>query len=441
MPDPKSGRSTAKPLSKALSGLKRTGQVLKQLSPHVVPPQEAAATFKERRVARRQPSGLSLTLADHIDGLNGELWDRLAHQTLFLSRDYLRVLEAHAPSNLTPRYALVLHAGEPVAIMLFQRLTVDGERLRKPGRQGLLSKPLERLEEHLLVCGNVLVWGPRGLAFAPDADEATLWHAVGEALYRLRRADKLLGESDLAMIKDFSGDSDAAPKALRLLGYRHVDTEPDMVLQVRADWRSFDDYLGSLTSSYRSGAKKLLKDCAAAGIQLRDISAQEMKARQDELHGLYRQVHEAQGLRLATLQPSYLPAMAQALGPRFACRVAERDGRLQGFVTAVHDGDTTLGYYVGYDRATNAEAPVYLTLLQSTVEDAICFGSSRLSLGRTALEPKAKMGCQPVPLACGVRHRVSALNWLVSALTKTATHEEPPQRSPFKVDKSASTPT
>jgi len=42
------------------------------------------------------------------------------------------------------------------------------------------------------------------------------------------------------------------------------------------------------------------------------------------------------------------------------------------------------------------------------------------------------MGCKPEPLACAVRHRVSALNLLVSALSRTAAHDEPPERSPFK---------
>jgi hypothetical protein len=211
-----------------------------------------------------------------------------------------------------------------------------------------------------------------------------------------------------------------------------VETEPDMVLTLKPAWKKYDDYLASLTSSYRSSAKKLVKDCQAAGLVLRTVSVTEMQARQHELHALYEQVHQGQGLRLATLSPSYLPAMAQALGERFVCRVAERNGQWLGFVTSINDGATALGYYIGYDREANAQAPIYLTLLQSTVEDAIAFGASRLSLGRTALEPKAKMGCKPEALACAVRHRVSALNWIVSALTRTASHDEPPERSPFK---------
>jgi len=425
-----------KPLQAAVAKLKRTGRTLGKLRPEVVNPVQALQELKAKRQARRSGSGLQLVLADRVDFLNPVHWDALAAQTVFLSRDYLRVLESHAPANLEPRYAMAYADGQPVAALLLQRVAVGGAQLRKPGSKRLMDAPMAGLKEHLLVCGNLLVWGARSMALAPHADESQLWHAVGEAIYRLRRADKLAGQSDIALLKDMGGPAGDASPALRLLGYRSVDTEPDMVLSLRPEWRSWDDYLSSMTSGYRSAAKKLLKDCGEAGLTLRLAEPAELLARADELHALYGQVHQAQGLRLATLTPSYLPAMAAALGPRFRCRVAEAsDGRWLGFVTSVHDGDTTLGYYIGYDRAANADAPIYLTLLQSTVQDALAFGSTRLSLGRTALEPKAKMGCKPEPLSCAVRHRVSAVNWIVSALTKTAEHDEPPERSPFKAAK------
>ncbi|WP_457422604.1 GNAT family N-acetyltransferase [Roseateles sp. P5_E7] len=422
-----------KPLQATVAKLKHTGRALGRLKPQPVNPMQALQDIKARRVARRTSSGLQLVLADRIDFVNPAHWDALAAQTVFLSRDYLRVLEAHAPANVEPRYAMAYADGEPMAALLLQRVSVGSAQLRKPGAKRLVDLSVAGLKEHLLVCGNLLVWGPRAMALAPHADADQLWHAVCEAIYRLRRADKLDGQSDVALIKDLGMAEQDVPPALRLLGYRSVETEPDMVLALRPEWRSWDDYLASMTSGYRSAAKKLLKDCAAGSLTLRLATAEEMVARADELHGLYGQVHQGQGLRLATLTPGYLPAMAAALGARFRCRVAEHaDGRWLGFVTSVHDGDTTLGYYIGYDRAANAEAPIYLTLLQSTVQDALAFGSTRLSLGRTALEPKAKMGCKPEPLSCAVRHRVSALNWITTALTRTAEHDEPPERSPFK---------
>jgi Acetyltransferase (GNAT) domain len=394
---------------------------------------KALATIKERRVARRTPTGYEFAFADRVDFLNAADWDALAGHSVFLSRAYLRVLESHLPANMEPRYAIAYANGKPAAIMLVQRISISGDRIRKKSPEKRLSDgPLDKYGEHLLVCGNVLIWGHRGFAFAPDVDPKSAWLALGEAVYRLRRADKLLGESDLVMIKDFPAGDDAAHDSLRLLGYRNVETEPDMVLDIRPEWKKPDDYLASLTSSYRGNAKKLLKDCAAAGVSFRLLDADEMASWAAELHALYLQVHEGQGLRLATLSPAYLPALAREFGEKFICRVAERDSVAVGFVTSLLDNDTAIGYYIGYDKAANADAPIYLTLLSSCVDDAIHWGAKRMSIGRTALEPKAKMGCQPVGLSCAVKHRVSALNVLLSAITKNVGHDEPPQRSPFK---------
>jgi Acetyltransferase (GNAT) domain len=394
----------------------------------------ATQEIRNRRRARRRPSGFEFVLAHKIDFVNASDWDQLATKSIFLSRDYLRVLELYSPDNLTMRYAMAYADGVPAAIVLLQRIEVSGDRLRKKTNLNRLrDKPVEQIAEHLLVCGNVFIWGPRSASFNPSFDSGQLWGAVGEAIYRLRRADKLLGESNLIMVKDFADDDDSAHSSLRLLGYRSVETQPDMVLAILPSWKTYDDYLSSLTSSYRSSAKKLLKDCATQNITFRLINAAQMLAVADQVQALYLQVHEGQGLRLATLDSLYLPAMAQILGDRFRCKIAEQNARLVGFVTVVLDHDTAIGYYIGYDKLVNATAPIYLSLLGGCVGDAIEMGAAQLSLGRTALEPKAKMGCKPVPIACGVKHRVSALNPFVTAITRNVNHDEPPERSPFKV--------
>jgi predicted N-acyltransferase len=393
----------------------------------------SAAIISNRRRARRAPSGYELVLADKIDFVNPQCWDELAAQTVFLSRDYLRIVENFSPSNVVMRYALAFQNGKPVCAMVLQRIGVSGDRLRKKRlTESLGGKALEQLDEQLLVCGNVLIWGQRSIAFDPNADPATIWAAVGEAIYRLRRADKLMGEMNLIMVKDFAGSDRAAQEQLRTLGYRSVETEPDMVLSIRPTWKTPDDYLMSLTSSYRSNVKKLQKDCVAAGVSFLLFSPAQMQEQASQLHELYLQVHEGQGLRLATLNPLYLPAMALVLGERFRCRVAQRDGKLVGFTTVVLDNDTAIGYYIGYDKTSNEQAPIYLTLLRSCIDDAIEMGAKQVSLGRTALEPKAKMGCLPVPIACAVKHRVSLINPLLSAVTRHVNHDEPPTRSPFK---------
>jgi uncharacterized protein Smg (DUF494 family) len=98
----------------------------------------------------------------------------------------------------------------------------------------------------------------------------------------------------------------------------------------------------------------------------------------------------------------------------------------------VRDGETAVGYYIGFDRKASADCPIYLRLLQAVVPDALKLGCRRLSLGRTALEPKARIGAKPQPMRVYIRHRVPMLNVLVRGLLHTISHDEAPERNPFK---------
>lgn len=113
--------------------------------------------------------------------------------------------------------------------------------------------------------------------------------------------------------------------------------------------------------------------------------------------------------------------------------VLKKDGTLLGFVTTVKDGETAVGYYIGFDRPSNAEFPIYFRLLQSVVGHALALGCKRLSLGRTALEPKARLGARPDPMRVWIRHRIPMLNVIVPGLLHAIDdHDEAPERNPIK---------
>jgi hypothetical protein len=124
--------------------------------------------------------------------------------------------------------------------------------------------------------------------------------------------------------------------------------------------------------------------------------------------------------------------VAAALGPSFRCVALSKNGAPDGFVTVVKDGETAFGYYVGFDRAANEHAPVYLRLLLAVVEQSLEMGCRRISFGRTALEPKSRLGARPVPLRCWVRHRVPLLNLALRRWLCEVPHAEAPEHEPFK---------
>jgi hypothetical protein len=394
-----------------------------------------ARDLRDSHQVRHRPSGFGFALSDSIDYLDAAHWATVtASNSLFLSPAYLRVLEQAGPDNLRQRYALIYRGRTAVAAVAAQSVTVSLSRVSRKPVKGRVSAPLEKLQEKLLVCGNLLSWGMHGIAFAPNENNDELWPAVAEAIYRIRRADKLFGDTALVMVKDITDTHAAGASALSRFSYRQLETEPNMMLDISSTWRTYEDYLASLTSRYRKQAKEIEKDVVKAGLLVETLSGPDEIARHAEsLHELYLQTHHNARVRLVTLSPAFLPTLAGQLGNNLRCTIIRRDNQLLGFVTTVRDGETAVGYYIGFDRKTNTEFPIYFRLLQAVVDDAIKFGCSRLSLGRTALEPKARLGARPDPFRIWIRHRIPMLNVLVRGLLHTISHhDEPPERNPFK---------
>ena len=398
--------------------------------------------IQQRHLDRHRPTGFGFAFADRIGYLDAEKWDAVTEcQSVFFRRDLLRVIEQNGPDNIHPRYAIIFRNEKPIVALAMQLVSVTKEQFnakRPKERANLLRHAIvpatkivtSNLREQLLVAGNLLSWGFHGIAFARGEEPCELWPAVAEALYRVRRAERLIGNTNFVMIKDLS-EAQTGLEALRRFSYRPMETEPNMVLELSPRWCTYDDYLAALDAKYRRNAKDQVKKLTAASCvvePLRDLSTHAQR-----LHELYLSVHDNASVRLVTLPASYLPALAQMAGDNFRCTVVRRGDNILGFVTTLRDGDTAIGYYIGFDRAAAAEGlPIYLRLLHVTIADAIHWRCKRVSLGRTALEPKAALGAKPETTTVWIRHRVPSFNWILRGLLGAVPHAEAPERNPFK---------
>jgi hypothetical protein len=389
----------------------------------------AAITARIRDAAgrhrdRHRATGYGFAIAEHIEQLNAVHWDAVtAGAPLFLQRDYLMALGEAPAEGMALRYALLYRERTPVAAVACQLLAIDGHRL------GAKQRVLRTLRTRLLVCGNVFSWGPHGVAIAAGEDPVAAWLGVGEALYRIRRAERLVGQTGLMLVKDLPEHE--TPTGLRRLSYRGFASDPDMVLEHPPKVRGFADYLAGMNAKYRKAAKDAIAGVERGGCTVEHLP--DLGPWAEAAHALYRQVHDRAAVKLSAIPPTYLPAVARHLGPeRFRATVVHRAGKLLGFVTTLKDGDTAVAYLIGFDEAANGELPLYFRLLYATVEQGLALGCRRLSLGRTALEPKAKLGARPVPLHLAMRHRIPATNALIHPLLRFIPHDEAPERTVFK---------
>lgn len=405
--------------------------------------------FAQRSEVRKQlrgPANLYYAIADSISMLDAGAWQELVKDSgFFMSAGYLKSVEKVLPLNLAPRYALIYSGtGEarlPVAAVYMQIAEVSVAQMlpEKPEPEaGQRAAPLDQLaqstKQRILTCGNLLTFGQHGIAFAKDVDQKLAWHGVAEVLYRVRQAEKLAGKTHFVMIKDLHTPYREHAAHLENLSYRYVETEPNMVLALNADWKSHDDYLGSLASKYRGNVRNgIFKPLDEGACTMEHVV--DMAAVQDQIFALYKEVQVNAGVRLFELVPDYFSTLQRAAGERFRCSVLKQNGKMLGFLISVADGATSIAYHIGFDRAASAELPIYLRLLHAGIADAIAMGCKEISYGRTALEPKAALGAKPQPFGILVRHRQPVLNKMMKQLLTGIEHEEAPERSPFKKEK------
>ena len=411
---------------------------------------------RETRRTLRRPSGFRIAMADTIAQLAPEAWDDVVDgASWFFSRDYLAMLERVPPSVVEPRYALISDAQGPVAAVVLQWAEVDGTRLRPLPKSGgeddelnplrrlvdRLSRPARaafasRLRERVLVCGNLLTYGQHAVAVAPDVEPDSVWPAVAEVIYRVRRAEKLAGQAGFVLIKDIPLAANTGVAQLGDVGYRGVETEPNMVLALDPAWKTHADYLAGLTSKYRSAVKnQILQPIEQAGLAVRAYAPTGALAQRT--HELYLGVHENASLRPFTLHPDYFAELAATAGDRvrFTGLFAGPDDTpeaLRGFMVTLADVDEAYAYHIGYAQDDPQGLPLYLRLLHASIADAIALGARSLSFGRTALEPKARLGAKPQEMQVWLRHRQPVFNRIVRQLVGFAHHAEAPETNPFK---------
>ena len=365
-----------------------------------------------------------------------DLWERVTRDSpLFLQAPFLQALEDAMPETLAPRYGILGEEGNPAAVLVGQILTLRADRLPPASadrsRPRIVQSVVSKLQTQVFLWGNFLGWGYSGIAFAPGVDREALWPRVARAIDRAQEADEGIASAGLQLVMDISAVEAAGARNLEKYRFRAMNAEPDMILTLHPDWRTFDDYRAALKSKYRKASIDMDRRLSMAGCVIEKVA--DIDGHADELIDLHLQVHEQSINRFVTLEREFLPALARRLGERFVCTVVRRQSRILGFVTTLIDGDTALAYVVGHDVQENSELPIYLRLLQAAIEDGIRHGCRRVTYGRTALEPKARLGAVAVPLTVYARHKNAIIGPLVTPLLQQmAQTDGPPLRSPFR---------
>ncbi|MFM1884547.1 MAG: hypothetical protein RL168_731 [Bacteroidota bacterium] len=173
-----------------------------------------------------------------------------------------------------------------------------------------------------------------------------------------------------------------------------VPAEPFMVLPVRPEWQTFDDYLGAMSTKYRTRAKKSLK--LAEGCEQVDLSHEPVHSWVAWASYLLKQTLRDKTVTLPASLDALLKTYKEELGDAFRIYGYRKDGHWVGFITAIVDEEAVHAMHMGFEPEYAQQAQFYQRSMMDLVKLAIDTRKPLLNMGRTATEIKSTMGAVPV---------------------------------------------
>jgi hypothetical protein len=388
--------------------------------------------------------GISLAHFTSIFDLPTAHWSQLVQQSgnMLLSAPYLAALEQHPYKGMCFHYVIAYRSTEPVALLYFQETdvhianvdrNVDTEKLADKSMlsrvKGLVMKGLESVRLRLLVHGNLLQSGDHAAFFhaslALDVRARLIDRSCRAVIGADRSGKKIRG----LLVKDITPEMETE--------LQKVDTEltqfevqPNMEVQIRPHWNSFDDVLNDYSSKYRVRANAAIKK--AAHLDVRMLEEADILRHNDRIMELFKNVESQSDFHMVSIHPRYFMDMKAALDDHFIMRGYFLGEELIGFYSYIRGMGHNYASFVGIDYAHNRDCAIYQNMLYRLMEDAILDKATTVDLARTAMEIKSTIGAEPVSYRLMVKHLNGMTNSVVRQFIKNIRSKEWEQRRPFK---------
>ena len=363
-------------------------------------------------------------------------WDAVAHDNVFLQTHYLKVLEESAPTNMQCFYIGIFETNELIGVALAQYLNLN--KLESFGERDKCFKTHARnfvfknFAGHTLFLGNNMITGQNGYVFNKEIDSKTIGKILKQCadeitLYFKKQNIKI----HLVSFKDFYQDFAAALRDSAFSEMYEFNTQPNMIFELRSEWKNNDDYVAAFSKKYRDQYKRAHKKFD--GIETRELFLDEIISQENRIYELYQHVAKNAPFNTFFLAKNHFSSFKKQCGDRFILMGYFLNNQLVGFHTLLLNGTTLETYFLGYDEQVQKEKMLYLNMLYNMTKFGIENQFTQIIFGRTALEIKSSVGAEPVIMSGFIYHNNKLID---NYFDKIFPRLEPDlvwqQRHPFK---------
>lgn len=362
-------------------------------------------------------------------------WNDLAIHNIFLSKEYLEVLEKSAPTNMLCHYIGLFKESKLVGIALTQFL--DSNQLESFGERDQCVKTsvrnfaFKKFASHVLFVGNNMLTGQNAFSLSEKISQPKAIKLLHKATNVLKKDFKSKGKKiHITTIKDFSEEEIDMLSTEFKKGYT-FSIQPNMVFKINENWKTETDYIDALSKKYRDQYKRTRKK--AFGIEKRKMDLADIITFEDTIYDLYYHVAKNAPFNTFFLAKNHFRVFKETLKDKFLFYGYFIDGELIGFNTLIMNGTVMDTYFLGYDESIQREKMLYLNMLYDMIAFSINKDFKEIIFARTALEIKSSVGAKPVKMYGLITHSNALINHNIAKLFN---YLEPKsdwkERNPFK---------
>lgn len=387
---------------------------------------------KQFQVLDKSFSFKIFTSADEIP----DSWNDLSKSNIFLSKDYLGVLEKSAPANMQCHFIGIFSAEKIIGIALTQMITTNGVNITGEKKSCLQSKIRDtifrKFASNVLFVGNNMLTGQNAFVFNENYNFIEVFKTLNFAVEKIQNIFASNGTKiHLLNYKDFDNLDLSNFKKETFKDFYKFEIQPNMIFEIPENWNSIDDYILALSKKYRDQYKRSHKK--ADGIIKCKLSLEEIIIHNDRINELYLNVTKNAPFNTFYLSENHFIEFKKQLNHDFLFYGYFIDEKLIGFNTLIKNGNTIDTYFLGYDDNFQREKMLYLNMLYDMIGYSINKKFKKIVFARTALEIKSSVGAKPLPMFGFIKHNNTFINKFMPRLFK---YFEPEvvwqERSPFK---------
>ncbi|WP_374175052.1 8-amino-7-oxononanoate synthase [Flavobacterium tructae] len=362
-------------------------------------------------------------------------WNSLAAANIFLTKEYLEVLENSCPVNMICHFIGIFNDSKLAGIVLTQFLFT--EKLESFGERDQCLKTSVRnfafknFASHVLFVGNNMLTGQNAFILDSDIKQSIALKTLHKAINQLKKNLKASGRKvHITSIKDFTA-TEIIPLQNEFKNNYTFSTQPNMVFEIHKDWVSEQDYIGALSKKYRDQYKRARKK--AEGIVKQKMSLADIKKYEDVIYDLYFHVAKNAPFNTFFLARNHFSFFKEIMKDNFLFYGYFLEEKLIGFNTLIKNGSAMDTYFLGYDETIQREKMLYLNMLYDMIAYSINHGFNEVVFARTALEIKSSVGAKPIKMYGLITHSNTLINHNIGRLFN---YLEPKtdwqERNPFK---------